>query len=462
MVDEPTGVQQDSQREVSVPVDLSCRPGVYAWMSAPLSSVVLAVLLAMPVASAAQQGASPGAPATDSVPLLEPGSELTISLLTFGPGDEVWEPFGHNALRIQNAQSGRDDVFHWGVFSFSQIDFLPRFIRGEMLYSMGYDTFESTLQGYQSRNRSVWSQELNLTPAQRFELQALILENTRNPDYRYDYFLQNCSTRIRDLLDQITGGALEPAFREQDGESYRFHTRRLTEPHPLIWTGLDLLLGPRGDEDISRWEAAFVPMVLRDEIRSIETTRTDERPVPLVASEEEIFVADREPAPAAPIAFNWPLLALGLGMAVLIVLAGQAAGEPIRFGQVGLGLVGSLWSLIAGGLGAILVLVWFTEHIWMYFNENILQFNPVSLLLVFMVPFAAFRQRPAPWTQRFALAAVAFSLVGFLVQVVPGIDQANGELIALALPLHGGVFLAVRAMNRRRILLPAEGPQGDE
>ena len=420
-------------------------------MSAPFRALLFTALMAVPTEAVAELPQDTGETGQQEIPpLFEPGSELTVSLLTFGPGDAVWEPFGHNALRIQNASSGRDDVFHWGVFSFNQVDFIPRFLRGEMLYSMGYNTFEGTLLEYRARNRSVYSQELNLTAAQRYELQRLILENIEDPDYRYDYFIQNCSTRIRDLLNQVTGGRLEPVFMEKDGETYRFHTRRLTEPHPLIWTGLDLLLGPRGDEPVSAWEAAFIPMVLRDEVRNVETTRADGRPVPLVAAEGDIFLADREADQTAPVRFNWPLLAVGLGLAVMLVLAGQAAGEPIRFGQVGLALAGSLWSLIAGALGLILVLVWFTEHIWMYWNENILQFNPVSLLLVFMIPVAALRSRPAPWTERFALAALAFSTVGLIVQVLPGIDQTNGEEIALALPLHAGLFLAVRALNRRR------------
>lgn len=435
-------------------------------MSLPLRLLLVGALIVMPseVAAAPAQ-ASEDSSEADSVPVFEPGSELTISLLTFGPGDAIWEPFGHNGLRIQNAQSGRDDVFHWGVFSFSQVDFIPRFLRGEMLYSMGYNTFEATIREYQIRNRSVFSQELNLTAAQRAELQRLVLENTQNPDYRYDYFIQNCSTRIRDLLDQVTGGRLEPVFTEVEGQSYRFHTRRLTEPHPLIWTGLDLLLGPRGDDPVSAWESAFIPMVLRDEVRNVETTRADGRPVPLVAAEEEIFTADREADNAAPIRFNWPLLAVGMGLAVMLMLAGQAAGEPIRFGQMGLAFVGSLWSLVAGGLGLILILVWFTEHIWMYWNENVLQFNPVSLLLVVMIPIAAFRNQPAPWTQRLTLAALAFSLVGLVVQILPGIDQTNGEQIALALPLHAGLFMAIRALNRQRAeaaLLAAESPERNE
>lgn len=407
--------------------------------------LALSLLAAGPVAA---RQTEPSAPVADTLVRPEPGSELTVSLLTFGPGSAVWELFGHNALRIQNALTGRDDVFHWGVFSFNQVDFIPRFLKGEMLYSMGHQTFQGMVAEYQARDRSVWSQELNLTPAERLQLLQAILVNLQNPEYRYDYFVDNCSTRVRDLLDRVTGGRLKPVATALDGETYRFHTRRLTRPSPLIWAGLDLLLGPRGDRPVTGWESAFVPMVLRDEVRRVELPGEEGRPVPLVASEMDLFVADRPPTAEAPARFNWPLPAVGIGLAVLLALAGQGAGEGIRAGRTGLALLGGVWSLLAGVLGTILVLVWFTDHIWMYWNENVLQFTPLSLLLAVLVPLAAVRGRPSPWAARIALATLVFSLLGLIVQVVPGIDQGNGELIGFALPLHAGLFLALRSLNR--------------
>ena len=144
---------------------------------------LLAVSLCLGVTANAQQA--------------EPGSELQVYIMTMGQGDLVWERFGHNALGIRDASTGTDIVYNWGTFSFEQEGFLPRFLRGEMLYWMApYDAVQ-TVMAYEQMNRSVTVQELNLTPAQRLEIKRFVEWNQRdeNKFYRYDYYLDNCSTR---------------------------------------------------------------------------------------------------------------------------------------------------------------------------------------------------------------------------------------------------------------------------
>src|SRR5437867_9473850 len=99
-----------------------------------------------------------------------PGSELTISLITMGQGSEVWELFGHNAIWIHDARDGTDVAYNWGVFDWRQEHFIARFLKGRMLYAMAGFTIDETLRSYEYLNRTVWSQELNLTPAQRAEI----------------------------------------------------------------------------------------------------------------------------------------------------------------------------------------------------------------------------------------------------------------------------------------------------
>jgi hypothetical protein len=417
---------------------------------APLPSTVvpllvgLALLLVEPLATALK--AQEPEPPDSTVTLPEPGSELTVYLMTFGPGDAIWEPFGHNGIRIQDARAGTDITYHWGVFDFNQVDFIPRFLEGNMLYSMGGGRTAPMLDAYRELNRSIWVQELNLTPAQRLELERLIEANLLDPEYAYDYFVSNCSTVVRDYLDRVTEGALSAVANDPD-ETYRYHTRRLTQHNPLYWGGIDLLLGNPGSRPITRWEALFVPMELRDEVRRVEIQGADGRPVPLVASEVELFTADRDPEPAQPSRFVlfWPVL--GFGLAVLLLLAAHAASAGLGVGRAGFAVLGTLWSLLAGAIGTILVLVLFTEHVWMYWNENILQFTPVSLLLVFLVPAAAIRGRSSRFSVGVAWATVALSVLGILVQAVPNLDQSNGEMIAFALPVHMALLLGLRALR---------------
>ena len=95
------------------------------------------------------------------------GANVTISLLTMGNGENVWELFGHSAIWIHDNVTLRDTVFNWGVFDFRQPHFLQRYLRGKRLYSMGGDSMQSILLEYRYWNRTVLAQELDLTTEQK-------------------------------------------------------------------------------------------------------------------------------------------------------------------------------------------------------------------------------------------------------------------------------------------------------
>ena len=102
----------------------------------------------------------------------EPGSELRVYLLTMGPGERVWERFGHNAIWIRDPASQPDTAYNYGLFDFQQENFLLRFIRGQMWYWMAGFPAEAYVRTYVRDNRSVWVQELNLPPAARLPRSA--------------------------------------------------------------------------------------------------------------------------------------------------------------------------------------------------------------------------------------------------------------------------------------------------
>ena len=138
-----------------------------------------------------------------------PGSELTISIMTMGAGAEVWERFGHNAIVVEDRRLGSSVAYNYGMFSFRQENFLLRFLQGRMMYWMaGISTPKASCPSTATLQRSVWQQELNLTPAQRLALRDFLEWNARkeNRFYRYDYYRDNCSTRVRDAIDRVLGG----------------------------------------------------------------------------------------------------------------------------------------------------------------------------------------------------------------------------------------------------------------
>jgi hypothetical protein len=382
----------------------------------------------------------------------EPGSELRVYLMTMGPGAEVWERFGHNAIWIDDPTAEPDTAYNYGLFDFRQENFLLRFARGEMWYWMAGFPAEAYVQTYVEDNRSVYLQELNLPPAARLELRRFLRWNERpaNRFYHYDYYNDNCSTRVRDAINRVIGGAIrQQTLRMPTGNTYRFHTQRLTSNDPAIYTALLTALGQGVDRPISAWQEMFLPLAMRDHVRKVKVTLADGTKVPLVKEERTLFESTATPPPGAPPSWiQWYLLA-GVAAGVLVVVLGGLARRS-GFGRIGLGTLVLSWSLVAGIAGLILAGLWgLTDHRMAYRNENLLQLNPLSLILL-GVALKGFRGSvPARRLARtLAIWVAGISLLGALLQALPRFDQVNGEVIALALPLHLGVALGLRRSRR--------------
>jgi hypothetical protein len=408
-------------------------------------TLLLALLLAAGVPARAQQ--------TSVAPFTGDGSELTVYVMTMGPGSLVWERFGHNAIWVHDAARGTDKAYNYGLFDFEQENFILRFVQGRMLYWMeGFDAY-LTAEHYRRDDRSVWVQELELTPEERLRLRDFLEWNEReeNRYYRYDYYRDNCSTRVRDALDMVLGGRLrEGTEAEPAGASFRSHTRRLTTNDLTIYTALNMGLGSPVDRPISRWEEMFLPLKLREHLREMTTVDASGREVPLVKMEATLYESGRAPVRDEPPGW-WPgYLLAGLLIGGLVVLLARFSSTT-RAARYGFVLLAGLWSLLAGLGGLVLFGLWaFTDHAAAYANENLFQLNPLSLALLVLVPATAYGvERSRRMAIGVAAAVAAISLLGLLVKVLPWFVQVNGEVIALALPIHlavaGSMYLLVRA-----------------
>lgn len=377
----------------------------------------------------------------------EPGSELTVYLATFGQGDAVWEKFGHNAIWIRDAATNTTTSFDYGRFDADEPGFLRRFLRGRMLYTMGLTDAALLLQHYADMDRQITVQQLNLAPAQRLALREALELNWLDPDYRYDYFRDNCSTRVRDMLDLALGGALS---RELQGRStattYREESLRLTADALATYTGLIIGLGKSTDVELDAWEASFIPMRLRDYVREIEVQGPDGTMVPLVAAEHVAYASTRGEAPVEPPSRTLPYLGIGVLLAGVLLAVGRRAGESERARAVTALLI-SLWGIATGLLGTLLALLLLTDHSAAHHNLNLLQMNPLGLLLAVAAPLAFLAPERFPRAARFAwpgaLALAGLCVTGLLLNAVPGLGQQNGEVIALVLPIHLAVVLCM-------------------
>ncbi|MCI0434831.1 MAG: DUF4105 domain-containing protein [Gemmatimonadetes bacterium] len=373
----------------------------------------------------------------------ERGAQLRVWLMTIGQGDQIWERFGHNAIRVLDETTGIDAAWNYGVFDAYEPGYVGRLVRGTMMYWLEPWDTRALIDAYIRRNRSVWMQELNLTPAQRADLDEFLMWNGRDENrfYRYDYYRDNCSTRVRDAIDRVLGGQLATALQARtDRPTYRDHTQRLLADRLPEWTGTLIAMGPRADRPLDTWEEAFLPVQLMEEIATVEVRGPDGTPVPLVASSTILFEADRAPEWAAPPERATWYLAAGLVAAALMV-AFAVAMKQSRSARLAFHALAFSWALLAGVLGTFIVFLWgFTDHTFTANNENVLQASPLSLALAVLIPFGA---RLRARATRLAFAIAALSLLGFVLQILPGLDQPNGEIIALTLPVHAGLAIGL-------------------
>ncbi len=380
-----------------------------------------------------------------------PSDPLTVYLVTIGTGDAIWERFGHNAIWIHDRAEGTDIAYNWGIFDFNQVGFIPRLIKGTMLYSMAPFDMGAMLRAYVASNRSVWAQELALTPEQEQALQAFVRWNAlpENRDYHYDYYRDNCSTRVRDALDRVLGGALRADMvGKPTGTTYRWHTRRLLQDLPLAYAGIEEVLSQRADRPIDEWQEDFLPMQLRDHIRHVTVPDGKGGTRPLVVSERQLYPASRPEAPTQVDFKTGVYLAIGLALGSILLLLGWGGGSAAA--RVGLAVLGGLWALVTGVAGVVLVGAWlFTDHVFWYGNENLFQTGPVALVLAPLVGMLLLRRRPGRVTVALGLAVAGLSLLGFVLQALPWLDQVNQEIIAVTLPANLGLAGALWLLRRR-------------
>ncbi len=379
-------------------------------------------------------------------------TELTVYLMTMGPGKRVWERFGHNAIWIHDPVAGTDQTYNYGLFDLRQENFLLRFVQGRMWYWMRGFPAQSYVESYRRDNRSVWVQELQMAPEAKQELQRFLQWNERpeNRYYHYDYYRDNCSTRVRDALDRVLGGQVRSQMAKAPaGTTYRFHTQRLTANDPLVFTGLLLGLGQPVDRPITKWEEMFLPLSMREHFRNLTVRLADGHQAPLVKSERTLFQSTAPLPPDRPP--NWTAAYSLIGLAIGGLLFALAlAARRNRWARYGFLTFSWIWLLVSGIAGLVLAGLWgLTDHAAAYRNENVLQVDLLALPLLWYVTRLAF-DSPKARRPAILLAEIiaGVSLLGALLQLLPAFQQVNGPIIALALPAHCGMLAAVRSLAR--------------
>ncbi len=339
-----------------------------------------------------------------------------IDVYTMGPGDELFSRFGHAAICVTDAQSPLGRCYNYGTADFSTPGPLTwSFVRGRALFWVSVRPLPAMISSYAAEDRTLWRQRLPLpAEAARALARTLHAADVREATYyRYHHFNDNCTTRVRDLVDAATGGALRRDTAAPRDPPLREYVRRGFAGQPLLLLLTDLLLGRAADRPTSRWQGMFLPELLRRELE----TRLHAEPVVVYARRQPIVIGSALGGP-------WLLLSL----AALLLAAGlrwRRAAAPLT--GVGLGLVG----LLVAGLAACSALP------ELHNNEAVLLCLPTDLLLLGL---------PPRWATGYARLRLG-GLLGGAVALAAGllIQPLWPVLLFCALPLGGLALRRPRA-----------------
>jgi hypothetical protein len=422
---------------------------------------------------AAFETTAAAAPAPDSD--AGPRDRWRIGVLTVGPGEALFTRFGHIGLVVEDRQRRRSLLFNYGTFDFDDPGLRWQYLRGNLIYWLSVAPLPAVVRAYRRSDRRVVIRWLALDRGQAATVVALLRQNARpqNRRYAYRHYLDNCSTRVRDLLDRVLGGVLRRHAQPlATGRTYRWWTRRALAGLWATAGVIDYLLAGVVDRPLNRWQEYFLPAPLG---RDLELLRAPSAARPLVA--ERRLIAQRRGPPVGsrvplgewlPLMLVGGLLLLGLGLPLLI--GPRAAGRRL----LGLGLL--VWGLAAGAGGLLLTLMWaLTEHVDTHANENLLVTPPLLLWLV--VPGVRLLLlgrlgRSARWAGATVLLGLALIAVDLGLKLGPGV-QDNWFFIGLAAVCNAAALGGLWRVGLVRPAPPADhgrdrrdrevaGPGGDD
>jgi hypothetical protein len=376
--------------------------------------------------------------------------DLALKLVTFGPGGSVHQYFGHNALIVEDTRRDRALMYNFGMFGFGP-DMLPKYLRGQLEFWVAATPVRRTFRRYMEMDRSIRVQELDLTPQQRKALAEKLAWYAlpENRTYRYHHYRDNCSTKLRDLIDEVVGGQLEAQSSGRARLNYRGHTWRYTEHDPIIHMLLILWMNDSMERPIRRWDEAFLPNELERLVGGARVRGPDGEEHDLVKLAYTVYESPRPGVPEEP-SRRWPaVLAVGVLLGALAIgLALLWARTGRRLSAAPLGLLHVVVGLVCGVPGLVLFLFLFTEWKVTHWNENLLLVNPLTfaaLPLGFGILFGS--RKAMRWMGRFWQVLAITSLLALALKALPSFDQNNWLPMALLLPMNVGFAWASSALT---------------
>jgi hypothetical protein len=370
------------------------------------------------------------------IPLSET-SEVTI--LTIGPGTELNDAFGHSAYRIKDESNGIDIVYNYGVYDFETPNFYTKFARGKLLYEIGVNNYSPFFEYYKRQNRWVKEQTLNLTYSEKQAVFNFLQNNAKpeNKKYRYDFFYDNCATKIRDVLIGVLGEKL--IYKEDHiREDYTFRQLIQKNVKANSWgsLGMDIAIGSVVDRKAKPIEYQFLPEYIFKGAQNAVITRNNSE-IPLVKQTTSLF--DAEKLEIKNPFFTSPLVVFSCIGCLILFITYKDVKNNTRNRSTDLVIF-----LVTGIIGVVLLFLWFgTDHTATANNYNLLWAVPFSLLFVGLI----FKKHLKPWLKRYVFFMIVLQAL-LTIHWITGVQVFAIGLLPLLLALAIRYLFLIRYFKK--------------
>lgn len=299
--------------------------------------------------------------------------DTEFSLLTASPGSSVHNIFGHSALRMRNEGLNLDIVFNWGTFNYKTDRFVIKFIQGKLPYKLSINPYRYFKQSYVDQDRTLTEVVFNLDQSQKQKLNELLQENylEENRTYRYDFFYDNCSTRIRDIIETTMAS-------EMQGPPKKFTTsfKGLLQPYlsadSWLRLGINLILGDKANDNVNFRTAMFLPKYLEGNLKKAELDGKS-----IINSENTIYQGNLK-RKASPL---FPIIPFGI-----LLILGIVGWFRNRYSGGSMRILDKLVFSILGLAGWFFVFMWLgTKHIATHQNAHLLWALPIYFPMVWFL-----------------------------------------------------------------------------
>ena len=364
---------------------------------------------------------------------IEETPQYEVSILTIGPGNSLSDAFGHSGIRVIDRVNDYDIVFNYGVYDFNAPNFYGNFVKGRPIYSLGLNNYENFYKNYVNQSRQIIEQKLDLSEYKKRVFVNRLITNSKeaNKFYEYNYFENNCSTKIADIFNEILEEDIknEGLHKVNVGpNSYRKLVYENINPNSWGALGIDICLGAIIDKNINSQDELFLPYNLKSYFDDLGNSNI--RNGNLVTT--SVLFGEYSKYTETLISPIYLLLILSL-----IIISITYIDYLRRTRSV---LLDSIVLLITGIIGLLLIYLWFfSNHTASAWNYNLLWAIPFNLILFIEL----LKSKQKKWVISY-LKLIVIMLLLMCLHWIVGVQVFNISLISLILALIIRYFYLIK------------------